>query len=124
MQVAKCGVHDFTRYIVPGTDSTTRSRPLWFDIILLPDFTLTAFSGLVDMLRLASDEGDNSRPVRCCWSLIGEGKHPVRASCGIETTPWADLGAPSRLDSAVVVGGLLRKGSEPSRANARKSGRG
>jgi transcriptional regulator GlxA family with amidase domain len=91
-------------------------RPVWFGILLLPDFTLTAFSGLVDMLRLASDEGDNSRPVRCRWSLIGEGKKPVRASCGIETTPWEDLGDPSRFDYVVVVGGLLHKGSEPSRA--------
>jgi transcriptional regulator GlxA family with amidase domain len=102
---------------VPDTASAaTSTRPVWFGILLLPDFTLTAFSGLVDMLRLASDEGDNSRPVRCCWSLIGEGRKPVRASCGIETTPWEDLGDPSRFDYVVVVGGLLRKGSEPSRA--------
>ena len=41
------------------------SRPLRFGIVLLPNFTLTAFSGFVDLLRLASDEGDMSRPVRC-----------------------------------------------------------
>src|SRR3546814_16098658 len=35
---------------------------------------------------------------------------------GIETTPWEDRGDPSRFDYVVVVGGLLRKGSEPSRA--------
>src|SRR3546814_17833665 len=103
MQVAKCGVHDFTRYIVPGTDSTTRSRPLWFGIILLPDFTLPAFSGLVDMLRLASDEGANIRPVRFCWPLIGEGKPPVRARGGLKTTPWEARGEPSRFAYAGVV---------------------
>src|SRR3546814_14844443 len=35
---------------------------------------------------------------------------------GIETTPWEDRGDPSRFDYVVVVGGLLRKGSEFSRA--------
>ena len=39
-----------------------------FGIILLPNFTLTAFSGFVDMLRLSADEGDYSKPVRCSES--------------------------------------------------------
>ncbi len=107
---------DFTMRCALSCADTTAAKPIWFGIILLPNFTLTAFSGLVDMLRLASDEGDNSRPVRCCWSLIGDAKRPVRASCGIETTPWEDLGDPARFDYVVVVGGLLRKGSEPSQA--------
>jgi len=39
-----------------------------FGIVLLPNFTLTAFSGFVDMLRLSADDGDYSKPVRCAWS--------------------------------------------------------
>jgi len=38
--------------------NTGTSRKLHFGIVLLPNFTLTAFSGFVDLLRLASDEGD------------------------------------------------------------------
>lgn len=63
------------------------SRPLRFGIVLLPNFTLTAFSGFVDLLRLASDEGDMSRPVRCSWTIVGESLVPVRASCGIQVAP-------------------------------------
>ncbi|WP_150699589.1 GlxA family transcriptional regulator [Pandoraea terrae] len=87
-----------------------------FGIVLLPNFTLTALSGLIDVLRLASDEGDKSRPVRCSWKIIGESLAPVRASCGIEIAPWETFGDPARFDYIVVVGGLLHSGPEPGRA--------
>ena len=45
-------------------DGTLKQR-IRFGIILLPNFTLTAFSGFVDLLRLSADEGDFSKPVRC-----------------------------------------------------------
>ena len=48
---------------------------------------MTAFSGLVDVLRLASDEGDNNRPRRCSWEILGENPQPVRASCGVQIAP-------------------------------------
>lgn len=87
-----------------------------FGIVLLPNFTLTAFSGLVDMLRLASDEGDKSRPLRCSWKIVGESLAPVRASCGIQIAPWETFGSPSQFDYIVVVGGLLHSGPEPGKA--------
>jgi transcriptional regulator GlxA family with amidase domain len=90
--------------------------PVRFGIVLLPNFTLTAFSGFVDLLRLASDEGDLSRPVRSAWSIIGESLTPVRASCGIQVTPWITFDETGELDYLVVVGGLLHAGSSVSNA--------
>ena len=83
-----------------------------FGIILLPNFTLTAFSGFVDMLRLSADEGDYSKPVRCSWSVIGDTLAPVRASCGIQITPWETFADAEPFDYVVVVGGLLHSGPQ------------
>lgn len=88
--------------------------PVRFGFILLPYFTLTAFSGLLDVLRLAGDEGDNSRPVRCAWQVIDETLAPVRSSSGIQIVPTEQLGDPSRFDYVVVVGGLLHTGTQVS----------
>ncbi len=82
-------------------------QPVHFGFVLLPRFTLTAFSGMVDMLRLASDEGDDSRPIRCSWQVVGETLAPVRSSSGIGVVPSEQLGDPARFDYVVVVGGLL-----------------
>jgi transcriptional regulator GlxA family with amidase domain len=98
-------------------DSTAgTSRQLRFGIVLLPNFTLTAFSGFVDLLRLASDEGDMSRPVRCSWTIVGENLVPVRASCGIQITPWTTYEEAGPFDYVVVVGGLLHSGPSASKA--------
>ncbi|MFP6561616.1 GlxA family transcriptional regulator [Paraburkholderia sp. B3] len=85
-----------------------------FGIVLLPNFTLTAFSGFVDMLRLSADEGDYSKPVRCSWRVIGESLAPVRASCGIQVTPWETFEDAPPVDYLVVVGGLLHSGPQAS----------
>ena len=85
-----------------------------FGIVLLPNFTLTAFSGFVDMLRLSADEGDYSKPVRCSWSVIGDTLAPVRASCGIQITPWETFADAEPFDYVVVVGGLLHSGPQAS----------
>ncbi|MCZ4279318.1 GlxA family transcriptional regulator [Kiloniella laminariae] len=81
--------------------------------ILLPNFTLTPFSSVIDVLRLAADEGDFSRPLKCRWSLISPkpGK-PVKSSCGIEITPTQDIADLGQYDYLVVVGGLLHKGPQ------------
>ncbi|MFL9986327.1 GlxA family transcriptional regulator [Paraburkholderia sediminicola] len=90
-------------------DGASKQR-IRFGIILLPNFTLTAFSGFVDLLRLSADEGDFSKPVRCSWSVIGETLAPVRASCGIQITPWETFDKAEPFDYVVVVGGLLHSG--------------
>uniref|UniRef100_UPI003F498849 GlxA family transcriptional regulator n=1 Tax=Cupriavidus yeoncheonensis TaxID=1462994 RepID=UPI003F498849 len=98
-----------------GAEATT-PRQLRFGIVLLPNFTLTAFSGFVDVLRLASDEGDMSRPVRCSWTIVGENFVPIRASCGIQITPWVTYAEATQFDYVVVVGGLLHSGPSASEA--------
>ena len=51
--------------------------------ILAPQFTLTAFSGFVDALRLAGDEGDRSHRVLCDWDVLDYGTSRIASSCGI-----------------------------------------
>ena len=87
-----------------------------FGIVLLPNFTLTAFSGFVDMLRLSADEGDYSKPVRCSWRVLGETLAPVRASCGIQIAPWETFDNTEPVGYLVVVGGLLHSGPQASEA--------
>ncbi|MGV2290337.1 GlxA family transcriptional regulator [Trinickia sp. YCB016] len=109
-----------------STADAAKSAPkarIRFGIVLLPNFTLTAFSGFVDMLRLSADEGDYSKPVRCSWSVIGDTLAPVRASCGIQVTPWETFetydSAAEPFDYVVVVGGLLHSGPQASDATLR-----
>lgn len=49
--------------------------------VLAPRFTLTAFAGFVDALRLAADDGDRSRRMRCDWDVLGRGE-AITSSCG------------------------------------------
>src|ERR1700722_12333050 len=79
--------------------------------LLLPDFTLSTFAGLVDALRIAADEADGSRQLHCRWTILGPDRAPVRASCGVEIAPWESFGDPGDFDYTMVVGGLVR-GSE------------
>ncbi|MGG2478909.1 GlxA family transcriptional regulator, partial [Rhizobium sp. BR5] len=37
--------------------------------LLADRFTLSAFANFVDVLRLAADEADRSRPILCEWSV-------------------------------------------------------
>ena len=76
----------------------------------MPDFTMIAFAGFVDTLRLAADEGDRSRQVRIAWSVLSEDGGPVRASNGVTVRANGDLGDPARFDYIVVVGGTLHEG--------------
>ncbi|TKC78100.1 GlxA family transcriptional regulator [Trinickia terrae] len=103
----------------PIASQAETARRIRFGIVLLPNFTLTAFSGFVDLLRLASDEGDMSRPVRCSWTIVGESLVPVRASCGIQIAPWTTYEEAGSFDYVVVVGGLLHSGPSASEATLR-----
>ncbi|MDO6586275.1 GlxA family transcriptional regulator [Salipiger sp. 1_MG-2023] len=75
--------------------------------ILARRFTLCAFANFVDVLRLAADEGDRSRPILCNWSVLSDTMDPVTSSCGVPVQPKERLGDPSRFDYIVVVGGLM-----------------
>jgi transcriptional regulator GlxA family with amidase domain len=75
--------------------------------ILAPRFTLCAFANFVDVLRLAADEGDRSRPIRCGWTVLSATMDPVRSSAGLSLQPEERLGDPARFDYVVVIGGLV-----------------
>ncbi len=89
-----------------------RSPKLRVGFVLAPRFTLTAFAGFVDTLRLAADDGDRSRPIDIEWSVLGASSAPVTSSCGAMVQPWAEMDAPERFDCIVVVGGLLHGGQK------------
>jgi transcriptional regulator GlxA family with amidase domain len=80
---------------------------LTIGFVLIPDFTLLAFAGFVDALRIASDVGDRSRQIRCRWSLVGPDLRPVRSSCGVTISHNQTFGDPGDFDYIAVIGGLL-----------------
>lgn len=98
---------------VPPPPAGPEQPPLLVAFLLLPNFTFTPFAGFIDMLRLAGDEGDRSRPRKCRWTIIAPSLQPVRASCGVMVTPWEKLDDPARYDHIVVVGGLLPPPGRP-----------
>lgn len=75
--------------------------------ILARRFTLCAFANFVDVLRLAADEGDRSRPILCEWKVLSDTMDPVASSCGVLVQPNERLGDLGRFDYLVVVGGLI-----------------
>ena len=75
--------------------------------ILAGRFTLCAFANFVDVLRLAADEGDRSRPILCSWRVLSPTMEPIASSCGVVVQPEERLGDPARFDYLVVVGGLV-----------------
>lgn len=75
--------------------------------ILARRFTLCALGNFVDVLRLAADEGDRSRPILCSWRVLSPTMEPIVSSSGIAVQPEERLGDPARFDYLVVVGGLV-----------------
>lgn len=78
--------------------------------ILTNKFTLTALATFLDALRLAADDGDGSRQIRCRWTIMGAHGDPVRSSCGVSIARWEAFQDPRGFDYIVVVGGLLHGG--------------
>ena len=81
-------------------------------IVTTEQFTLNALANFVDVLRLASDEGDASRAIRCQWHVMSTGGSPLRASSGFDLAPSSGLVDPKKLDYLAVVGGLLHRGRQ------------
>lgn len=75
--------------------------------VLARRFTLSAYANFVDVLRLAADEGDRSRPILCRWAVIGAPGTPIAASCGTRIEPDAAPDDPAAYDYVVVIGGLI-----------------
>lgn len=90
--------------VKPASAPTPRLR---VGFILARRFTLCAFANFVDVLRLAADEGDRSRPILCRWRVLSATPEPVESSCGMQIQPEDRFGDPRLFDYIVVVGGLI-----------------
>lgn len=75
--------------------------------ILLPEFTMFAFSGFIDALRIAGDKADHSQQRECRWTVIAPSGEPIRANCGVKIIPWEPFPDPASFDYLVVVGGQV-----------------
>lgn len=93
--------------VPPVNPAAGTNWKLCVGFVLLPNFTLNAFSSIVDVLRLAADEGDRSRPEQCSWRILAPDLNPITSSCGLQVLPWETFSDPGRFDYIVVVGGLL-----------------
>ncbi|RPE64792.1 transcriptional regulator GlxA family with amidase domain [Pacificibacter maritimus] len=100
-----------------------RQRPngqrLSVGFILTKRFTLCAFANFVDVLRLAADEGDRSRPILCNWTVLSDTMDAVPSSSGVSVHPNERLGDPSKFDYIVVVGGLVNETPDLGKAYSR-----
>lgn len=94
-----------------GATTRCATGPLRVGFVLTKDFTLSAFSEFIDVLRLAADNADHSRSLHCQWYVMSASSRQVRSSCGLLVPPTAGLMPSSELDYVVVVGGLLRRNS-------------
>ncbi|MFH5070364.1 GlxA family transcriptional regulator [Enterobacter cloacae complex sp. 2024EL-00215] len=88
-------------------------------ILLWPEFPLMALAGLVDALRHAADNGDDSYKKRCSWHIMGDcGTDVIVSSSGVSVNTDVCYLDPEQFDYIVVIGGLLRslhKGSSQAR---------
>jgi transcriptional regulator GlxA family with amidase domain len=89
-----------------------RGPRLSVGIILADHFTLSGFAIFTDLMRLAADEGDFSRPVNATWKVMSSRSTPTRASCGILINRTSEFVDPRGFDYVVVVGGLLHAGPQ------------
>ncbi|MCJ8055807.1 helix-turn-helix domain-containing protein [Shinella curvata] len=76
--------------------------------VLAKRFTLSAMALFVDTLRLAADQDDGSRKIRCDWDVLSHGRGFVTSSCGVQVASNAELIDPRKYTHIVVVGGLLK----------------
>jgi transcriptional regulator GlxA family with amidase domain len=76
-------------------------------LLLWPRFPLLSLAGLCDALRHAADLGDQSRPLRCAWKIVGVQNEIVEASCGVTVSVQAAFPEVQQFDYLVVIGGLL-----------------
>ncbi|MEX0297514.1 MAG: GlxA family transcriptional regulator [Kordiimonas sp.] len=79
--------------------------------VLLDEFTLFAFSGFVDALRIAGDQSDDSRQRDFSWTIVAPTMEPIKSNSGVEVLPWETYSAGKKYDYLVVVGGRV----EPQR---------
>ncbi|MFD2191650.1 GlxA family transcriptional regulator [Pistricoccus aurantiacus] len=89
-------------------DSEAGGHPLSIGFVLLPRFTLLPFAAFVDCLRLAGDEGDMSRQLRCRWTFMTVDGESALSSSGAAIAPCEPYRDPSAFDYLVVIAGVLK----------------
>ncbi|MGO4815886.1 GlxA family transcriptional regulator, partial [Cupriavidus sp. 2MCAB6] len=99
-----------TAQFPPSASERPQSAPipvsrLRIGFVLLDQFTLAAFSGLIDVLRLAADHGGRSRQLHASWTVMSLDGEPRRSSCGVSVAPNAALLDPAGFDYVAVCGG-------------------
>jgi len=75
-----------------------KNTSLSVGFILVPEFTLIAFSGFLAVLRQAADERDKSRQVNCNWTIMGKDLNPITSSAGVAVVPWETFQDPCSFD--------------------------
>lgn len=88
-------------------DALPREKPaLNVGIVLMDQFTLAAFAGLVDVLRLAADHGGRSRQIHTSWRVMSWDGKPRCASAGLTIDVADGLPVdPAEFDYVAVCGG-------------------
>jgi len=90
-----------------STAATHGGAELSIGFLLWPKFPLLSLAGFCDALRHAADLGDQSRPLRCTWTIIGRHDEVIEASCGFAIPVQAEFPPPRQFDYIVAIGGLL-----------------
>ncbi|WP_065375774.1 GlxA family transcriptional regulator [Ensifer adhaerens] len=89
------------------SSAAAATNRLKIGFVLARSFTLSAFALFVDTLRLASDELDKSGRIRADWQVLGNTRHLITSSCGVQVAPTSGLVDHAPFTYIVVVGGLL-----------------
>ncbi|MFT4065974.1 GlxA family transcriptional regulator [Paraburkholderia sp.] len=75
-------------------------------LVLLHQFTLAAFSGLIDVLRLAADHGGRSRQIHVRWRVMSLDGLPRMSSAGLTVNVGSALADdPGEFDYIAMCGG-------------------
>ncbi len=89
----------------PSEANNPPQPALRLGFVLTDQFTLTAFSGFVDVLRLAADHGGRSRQIHASWSVMSAGGESRTSSSGQTVTGLQPLSDPAAFDYIAVCGG-------------------
>ncbi len=108
---------------IDGAPMPTAPSRFSVGVIMLRNFTLLPFAGFIDVLRLATDDGDLSRQRACRWTVMSSNGQAVRASCGTEVNVDGPFRDPREFDYLVVVGGLLHEAPQADAATEAYLGR-
>jgi transcriptional regulator GlxA family with amidase domain len=84
----------------------TGKPELSIGFVLLNQFTLAAFAGLIDVLRLAADHGGRSRQIHARWRVMSMDGLPRTSSAGVTLEVGGGLPEnPAEFDYIAVCGG-------------------